>query len=78
MLSNCTGAQILLNLLEGMDEIKFLSWLPLSHSYEHTLHFTLGIGAQVYYSEGIDKLVINMGEVSPHFMTAVPDFMTLY
>jgi long-chain acyl-CoA synthetase len=58
-----------------MNEIKFLSWLPLSHSYEHTLQFfTLGIGAQVYYSEGIDKLVINMGEVSPHFMTAVPRF----
>ncbi len=76
MLSNCTGAQILLNnLLEGMDEIKFLSWLPLSHSYEHTLQFfTLGIGAQVYYAEGIDKLVVNMGEVSPHFMTAVPRF----
>ncbi len=76
MLSNCTGAQVLLKkLLEGMDEIKFLSWLPLSHSYEHTLQFfTLGIGAQVYYSEGIDKLVINMGEVSPHFMTAVPRF----
>ena len=76
MLSNCTGAQILLkNLLEDMDEIKFLSWLPLSHSYEHTLQFfTLGIGAQVYYSEGIDKLVVNMGEVSPHFMTAVPRF----
>ena len=76
MLSNCTGAQILLkNLLVGMDEIKFLSWLPLSHSYEHTLQFfTLGIGAQVYYSEGIDKLVVNMSEVSPHFMTAVPRF----
>ena len=76
MLSNCTGAQILLkNLLEGMDEIKFLSWLPLSHSYEHTLQFfTLGIGAQIYYAEGIDKLVVNMGEVSPHFMTAVPRF----
>jgi len=76
MLSNCTGAQILLkNLLEGMDEIKFLSWLPLSHSYEHTLQFfTLGIGAQVFYAEGIDKLVVNMSEVSPHFMTAVPRF----
>ena len=76
MLTNCTGAQELLkNLLEGMKEIRFLSWLPLSHSYEHTLQFfTLGIGAQVYYSEGIDKLVINMGEVSPHFMTAVPRF----
>ena len=76
MLTNCTGAQELLkNLLKGMKEIRFLSWLPLSHSYEHTLQFfTLGIGAQVYYAEGIDKLVINMGEVSPHFMTAVPRF----
>ena len=56
-------------------KLNFLSWLPLSHSYEHTLQFfTLGIGAQVYYSEGIDKLVVNMGEVSPHFMTAVPRF----
>ena len=76
MLTNCSGAQELLkNLLNGMDEIRFLSWLPLSHSYEHTLQFfTLGIGAQVYYAEGIDKLVVNMGEVSPHFMTAVPRF----
>ena len=76
MLTNCSGAQELLkNLLHGMDEIRFLSWLPLSHSYEHTLQFfTLGIGAQVYYAEGIDKLVVNMGEVSPHFMTAVPRF----
>ena len=76
MLTNCTGAQELLkNLLKGMEDIRFLSWLPLSHSYEHTLQFfTLGIGAQVYYSEGIDKLVVNMGEVSPHFMTAVPRF----
>ena len=76
MLTNCTGAQELLkNLLHGMEEIRFLSWLPLSHSYEHTLQFfTLGIGAQVYYAEGIDKLVVNMGEVSPHFMTAVPRF----
>jgi len=76
MLTNCTGAQELLkNLLKGMKEIRFLSWLPLSHSYEHTLQFfTLGIGAQVYYAEGIDKLVVNMGEVSPHFMTAVPRF----
>ena len=76
MLSNCTGAQILLkNLLEGMDEIKFLSWLPLSHSYEHTLQFLeMGQGAQIYYAESIDKLLVNMAEAAPHFMTAVPRF----
>ena len=76
MLSNCTGAKILLqNLLDGMDEIKFLSWLPLSHSYEHTLQFfKMGVGAQIYYAEGIDKLLINMSEAKPHIMTAVPRF----
>ena len=56
-----------------MDEIKFY------HGCHYLIHmnilqfFTLGIGAQVYYAEGIDKLVVNI-EVSPHFMTAVPRF----
>ena len=76
MLRNCTGAdELLKNLTRDMDKIKYLSWLPLSHSYEHTLQFfQMGQGAQIYYAESIDKLVSNMAEVSPHFMTAVPRF----
>ena len=76
MLTNCTGAQELLkNLIHDLSEIRFLSWLPLSHSYEHTLQFyEMGIGAQIYYAEGLDKLLINMSETKPHFMTAVPRF----
>ena len=76
MLANCAGAQELLkNLTLNMKEIRFLSWLPLSHSYEHTLQFyEMGIGAQIYYAEGLDKLLINMSETKPHFMTAVPRF----
>ena len=76
MLTNCAGAQELLkNLISDLSEIRFLSWLPLSHSYEHTLQFyEMGIGAQIYYAEGIDKLLVNMSEVKPHFMTAVPRF----
>ena len=76
MLKNCSGAQELLkNLTSNLNEIRFLSWLPLSHSYEHTLQFyEMGIGAQIYYAEGLDKLLINMSEVKPHFMTAVPRF----
>ena len=76
MLTNCTGAQELLkNLIIDLKEIRFLSWLPLSHSYEHTLQFyEMGIGAQIYYAEGIDKLLVNMSETKPHFMTAVPRF----
>ncbi len=76
MLQNCAGAQELLKtIITDINEIRFLSWLPLSHSYEHTLQFFyMGVGGQVYYAEGIDKLVINMGESKPHIMTAVPRF----
>ena len=76
MLTNCTGAEELLkNLIIDLKEIRFLSWLPLSHSYEHTIQFyALGIGAQIYYAESIDKLLINMSEAKPHLMTAVPRF----
>jgi long-chain acyl-CoA synthetase len=34
----------------------------------------MGIGAQIFYAEGLDKLLINMSETKPHFMTAVPRF----
>ena len=76
MLTNCTGAKELLkNLIKDLKEIRFLSWLPLSHSYEHTLQFfKMGISAQVFYAESIDTLLVNMSEVKPHFMTAVPRF----
>ena len=76
MLTNCSGAAYLLkDILSSLDEIRILSWLPLSHSYEHTLQFfKMGVGAQIYYAEGIDKLLINMSEAKPHIMTAVPRF----
>ena len=76
MLTNCTGAKELLkNLIKDLKEIRFLSWLPLSHSYEHTLQFfKMGLSAQIFYAESIDTLLVNMGEVKPHFMTAVPRF----
>ncbi len=81
MLHNCTGADILLkNIVSDLKTINFLSWLPLSHSYEHTLQFLMtGWGADTYYAEGADKLLINMGETKPHIMCAVPRFYdTLY
>tara|TARA_Y100000590_G_scaffold315007_1_gene356194 strand:+ start:543 stop:2327 length:1785 start_codon:yes stop_codon:yes gene_type:complete len=76
MLTNCSGAKHLLNEIQSdLKEIRFLSWLPLSHSYEHTLQFyIIGVAAQIYYAEGIDKLLVNMSESKPHFMTAVPRF----
>ena len=81
MLHNCLGADNLLKgIVDDLEEIRFLSWLPLSHSYEHTVQFLFtGWGAQTYYSEGADKLLINMSETKPHIMCAVPRFYdTLY
>jgi len=76
MLTNCEGAKHLLNdIISTLNKVRVLSWLPLSHSYEHTLQFyKMGIGAQIYYAEGIDKLLVNMAEARPHIMTAVPRF----
>ena len=76
MLTNCEGAKHLLNdIISTLNIVRVLSWLPLSHSYEHTLQFyKMGIGAQIYYAEGIDKLLVNMAEARPHIMTAVPRF----
>lgn len=58
----------------GLDDEVFLSFLPLSHSYEHTcgLFFPISIGAQVYYAEGADTLAANLQEARPTIMTAVP------
>ena len=76
ILCNCTGAYHLFNdagMLD-IDSETFLSFLPLSHSYEHTagLHFPISIGAEIYYAEGVDKLSANMAETRPTIMTAVP------
>ena len=76
MMHNCAGAQeLLLNETSHIKDIRFLSWLPLSHSYEHTLqYYKMSVGGEIYYAEGIDKLLQNMSEAKPHIMTAVPRF----
>tara|TARA_Y100001970_G_scaffold267935_1_gene358554 strand:+ start:12591 stop:14393 length:1803 start_codon:yes stop_codon:yes gene_type:complete len=73
ILSNCKGAYQILKQL-GVGQEKFLSFLPLSHAYEHTagLFFPISIGAQIYYAEGIDKLAANLLEVKPTVMISVP------
>ena len=73
ILANCSSAYDLLTEFGLGDEI-FLSLLPLSHSYEHTcgLYFPISIGAQIYYSEGPDKVAQNLQEARPTIMTAVP------
>jgi long-chain acyl-CoA synthetase len=73
ILCNCMGAYKVLERLGLVHEI-FLSFLPLSHAYEHTAgqFFPITIGAEIYYAEGVDQLLKNLGEVHPTIMTAVP------
>ncbi|MDA9604546.1 long-chain fatty acid--CoA ligase [Candidatus Pelagibacter sp.] len=74
ILNNCEGSCELLKSMIS-NQPKFLTWLPLSHSYEHTVQFVqIAIGAKVYYAESIEKLIKNMNECSPEIMTAVPRF----
>ena len=74
ILNNCEGAYDLLKMFIS-DRPKFLTWLPLSHSYEHTVQFVqIVVAARVFYAESIDKLIKNMTDCSPEIMTAVPRF----
>ncbi len=75
ILSNCEGALDVLKPITGDNEIVFLTWLPLSHSYEHTVQFIqILLGAKIYYAESLDKLIPNMNIAKPTIMTAVPRF----
>jgi long-chain acyl-CoA synthetase len=75
ILSNCEGAIELLGPLTKKKNPIFLTWLPLSHSYEHTVQFIqIIVGAKVYYAESLEKLIPNMGVAKPTIMTAVPRF----
>jgi long-chain acyl-CoA synthetase len=73
ILSNCAGATRLLETLDLGDEV-FLSFLPLSHAYEHTagMMFPISLGAEIYFAEGADTLPTNLVEARPTIMTAVP------
>ena len=73
ILHNLAGAQAVLNTL-GLGGDVFLSFLPLSHAYEHTAgqFFPIALGAQIYYAEGADKLLANMAEARPTIIMAVP------
>src|SRR5437763_1780344 len=73
IIANCRGAYRVLEQLGLGDEV-FLSFLPLSHAYEHTAGemFPISIGAQIYFAEGAETLAANMLEARPTIMTAVP------
>ena len=73
ILHNCEGASGVIEEL-GLDNNVFLSFLPLSHAYEHSAgqFLPLTVGAQIYYAEGLEKLASNMEETHPTIMVVVP------
>jgi len=74
ILHNVEGCTDIISTDFGWDEEVFLSFLPASHAYEHSggQMFPTALGAQIYYSEGIEKLASNIEEVKPTIMVVVP------
>ncbi len=74
ILHNAKGCATVISEDFGWGDEVFLSFLPLSHAYEHTggQHFPIGLGGQIYYAESLDKLAANIEEVRPTIMFVVP------
>ncbi|MGG5889668.1 AMP-dependent synthetase/ligase [Falsiroseomonas sp. HC035] len=73
MLANREGVARIATRLH-LDGTPYLSFLPLSHSYEHTVGGFLlpSLGLEVVYSRGADRLAAELKEIQPTVITAVP------
>lgn len=72
LLSNCEGCAEAVPV--GPSDT-LLSFLPLSHSFERLAGYYMPLlfgGAQLYFAEGLGRLLRNMQEVSPTVVTGVP------
>ncbi|MFM2410520.1 MAG: hypothetical protein RL481_1348 [Pseudomonadota bacterium] len=74
ILCNAEGAATVLAEDFGLDNERFLSFLPLSHAYEHSggQFLPIMVGAEIYYAEGLEKLAANIEETQPTVMVVVP------
>ncbi|MGB3470630.1 MAG: AMP-dependent synthetase/ligase [Erythrobacter sp.] len=74
ILCNIAGAGEIVITDFGVEEERFLSFLPLSHAYEHTAgqYLPIALGGEIFYSEGLEKLASNIEEVRPTIMVVVP------
>jgi long-chain acyl-CoA synthetase len=71
-----TNAEAALERSQHLATDTMLSWLPYSHIYARTidLYVTTMIGATVALAESLETLVVNLAEIQPTWMTAVPRF----
>ena len=74
IICNVAGAAEVLREDFGLDDERFLSFLPLSHAYEHSggQFLPIGVGGEIYYAEGLEKLAANIEETQPTIMVVVP------
>ena len=73
ILSNIAGAIDVLGEL-GLGDDVFLSFLPLSHAYEHTVgqFLPIALGSEIYYAESVDRVAANLREARPTILSRCP------
>ena len=73
IMANVRGTWDLFQRLKPEERI-FLSFLPLSHSYEHTVgqFLPIAIDGQIYYADGVEHLSANLVEARPGILPCVP------
>jgi long-chain acyl-CoA synthetase len=74
ILANVAGAGTVLTGEFGPGPDRFLSFLPLSHAFEHTAGqwLPIGLGGEIWYAESLEKLAANLAEARPTVMVVVP------
>ncbi|HUG46487.1 MAG TPA: AMP-binding protein, partial [Sphingomicrobium sp.] len=79
ILHNVAGATDIISSDFGWGDEVFLSFLPASHALEHTggQMFPIGIGAQIYFAESLEKLAANIEETRPTIMIVVPRLLEM-
>ncbi len=74
MLANCSAVRKIIRQLHIEGQGRYLSFLPLSHAYEHTVggYLMPSCGVELVFSRGADKLLADFAEHQPHLITTVP------
>lgn len=74
ILANCRGVLPVVREVELGGEDVYLSFLPVSHAFEHTVGQYLfpALGVEVAYARGVEHLAADMLAVRPTLMTMVP------
>lgn len=68
-----SNIQAVIQLLPITHAHRVMSFLPMSHIFERMVVYTyMHLGCAVYYEEDLDRLMLSLQEVKPHFFATVP------